>query len=494
VDLGDLTSQSWTGELAFNPDGASNSLTFTNASKSTLTSNNTQSSDAKGSSYTAAVKLKSGDNAINFDGSYSNKVIYGTTAGSGTSNNTLAFTFTDTKGTTDTSDDVASNSKVASASTYSSANGVTSQTTTGTAKDYYSSSGYVESLDVAFKFENTVNTSGDSTPIQEKQTFTINSYAFSSASDAFSLKIGGGTIVNTSFQNGQNVDTMTYSFKNVEWNENWRFKMTTANVSSFTLTDTELNLGAGSGDDSTQVYQDLSDNLLSKLLAEDNVVTLKGGWYSPDGGFDAGGGNDKVTGSFRADFIIGGAGNDTLLGGLGKDTLVGGAGADKLAGGAGSDIFQFSLTGDSGDISWTGLGGNAPIALFDQILDFAKGQVGKGDVISLGADQVLQVGGSDYAATSTEASINQSTGVTTFAAGSGKTLSDAVIDIATRMNIPGDEAGDFAFFKVNNKGSYYAFISDGSEGVTEHDVVVQLAGVTNINQIDLTDGHLAIIS
>jgi Ca2+-binding RTX toxin-like protein len=489
VDMGEITSQNWTVELAFNPDGLSNTLSFTNGSKSTLTSTSTKTADTKGSSYAATVKLKSGDNAINFDGSYSYKVVHGTTAGSGTTSGTNTFTFTDTKGTTDTSDDVASNFKLASTATYSSVDGVTSKTSIGTAKASYSSSGDVASHDFSFKIENTVNNSGDSTPIQEKQTYTINSYAFSSASDGFSLKIGGGAIVNTSFQNGQNVDTMTYSFKNVEWNQ-WNLKMTTANVSSFTLTDTELNLGAGRGDDITQVQQDLSDNLLFRLLAEDNIVTFKN--LAIYDGFDAGAGNDKVTGFKWADEIFGGLGNDTLLGGSGKDTLVGGAGADKLAGGSGSDTFKFSITGDTGDISWTGLGGNAPTALFDQILDFAKGQVGKGDVISLGEEQAMQVGGGDAQASDSEASINQSTGVASFAKGSGKTMSDAMSDIAQCFNSSGDSAGDFAFFKVGNKGSYYAFISDGDGALSEHDVVVQLTGVTNINQIDLTDGYLSI--
>jgi hypothetical protein len=41
---------------------------------------------------------------------------------------------------------------------------------------------------------------------------------------------------------------------------------------------------------------------------------------------------------------------------------------------------------------------------------------------------------------------------------------------------------------VGNKGSYYAFISDGDGTLSEHDVVVQLTGVTNINQIDYADG------
>ena len=72
-------------------------------------------------------------------------------------------------------------------------------------------------------------------------------------------------------------------------------------------------------------------------------------------------------------------------------------------------------------------------------------------------------------------------------------MSDALNDIATRFTARTDVAGDMALFKVNNKGSYYVFISDGLDGITDHDVVIQLAGVTNINQIDLTDGHLAIL-
>jgi Ca2+-binding RTX toxin-like protein len=298
--------------------------------------------------------------------------------------------------------------------------------------------------------------------------------------------------------NGNEVDTQTYILKNVEWNDTsaFGFKITTANVNAFTIDDSILNFGTDNEDDITQVTFNLQENLLPMLFASDNVIALKApkvdSVTSSTRLFDAGAGNDKVTGSQFADNITGGAGNDTLLGGLGKDTLEGGAGADKLTGGSGSDTFKFSFTGETGDISWTGLGGNAPTALFDQILDFAKGQVGRGDVISLGEEQAMQVGGGDAQASDSVASINQSTGVASFAAGSGKTMSDALSDIVQSFNSSVDSAGDFAFFKVGNKGSYYAFISDGDGTLSEHDVVVQLTGVTNINQIDLTDGYLSI--
>jgi Ca2+-binding RTX toxin-like protein/uncharacterized protein YkwD len=52
------------------------------------------------------------------------------------------------------------------------------------------------------------------------------------------------------------------------------------------------------------------------------------------------GGNDKITGSFAADTIFGGAGNDTLNGGADADHIYGGAGTDTLTGGTGNDTFH----------------------------------------------------------------------------------------------------------------------------------------------------------
>jgi RTX calcium-binding nonapeptide repeat (4 copies) len=486
VDIGDITSQNWTVEQAFNPDGASNTLTFTNDSKSTLTSTSTKTSDAKGSIYTATAKLKSGDGAISFDGSYGEKFTYGVN-NSGTGSKSDKFDFKDTRGTTDTSDDVAASYSLAATIAYGSTNGVNSSAVLGTVKQAYSSSGYIQASDVAFKWEKIENTN-DTTLSQQKNTVTINSYLFNDKADSFSLKISSGGTVHTSVLNGQDADVTTYNLKNVEWNDSsvYGFKMMTANVVPFTLTDSKLNFGVDSGQDVTQVLNDLSKDLLPNLFAADNIINLRMPKLNSTG-FDAGAGNDKVTGSQFADNILGGLGDDTLLGGLGNDTLEGGAGADKLSGGAGSDTFKFSL----GDNSWKGVGNTNPTPIYDQILDFCKGQVGKGDVISLGTT-ALQIGGSADASSSTEASVNQTSGVATFEKGSGKTLSDALVDIANRFALS-DTAGDLAFFKVNGKGNYYAFISDGEPELTDHDVVIQLAGVTNINQIDLTDGHLTII-
>jgi hypothetical protein len=111
-----------------------------------------------------------------------------------------------------------------------------------------------------------------------------------------------------------------------------------------------------------------------------------------------------------------------------------------------------------------------------------------GDWIDYATD--LQIGGGASTATATEASINQLTGIATFASGSGLTLNDALRDIATRFNRTTDSQGEFAFFKMGNRGDFHLFISDGQAGVTNGDVVVQLLGVTSITSANLDSGNL----
>ena len=191
-------------------------------------------------------------------------------------------------------------------------------------------------------------------------------------------------------------------------------------------------------------------------------------------------GNDNLVGTSGADVINGLGGNDTLAGGAGNDSLIGGLGADSLTGGLGRDTFVFA-SAHSGQTSG-----------FDAITDYLKGVLGTGDVIDYSA--ALTVGGSAATAIGTQASINQSNGLATFAAGSGTTFSDALADIAARFTAASNTAGEFAFFRVANTGNHYMFISDGTADVTANDVVIQLAGVTSISTIDLTAGNLTIIA
>jgi Ca2+-binding RTX toxin-like protein len=186
-----------------------------------------------------------------------------------------------------------------------------------------------------------------------------------------------------------------------------------------------------------------------------------------------------LTGSGKNDTLVGGTANDTLNGGAGNDILIGRTGADSLTGGTGSDIFRFAA-GDTGQTATT----------IDTLVDLIKGAVGTGDLVDY--TSAMSIGGVATAATANQASINQTTGVATFASGSGTTLADALADIATSFTTGGNAAGELAFFRVNNAGNYYMFISDGVAGLGANDVVAQMTGVTSIASIDLTGGNLTI--
>ncbi len=159
--------------------------------------------------------------------------------------------------------------------------------------------------------------------------------------------------------------------------------------------------------------------------------------------------------------------------------LTGGAGVDDLTGGGGFDTFVFAA-GNSGQI-----------AGWDIIRDYGTGLFGSGDVIDYSAG--LTIGGSAATANSSQASINQTTGVATFARSSGGTLADALADISARFTAAANSAGEFALFRVKETGNFYLFISDGVAGLTPTDVVVELIGVTTVTGVDLTDGNLTIL-
>jgi uncharacterized delta-60 repeat protein len=190
---------------------------------------------------------------------------------------------------------------------------------------------------------------------------------------------------------------------------------------------------------------------------------------------------ERVQGSNHADSITGNGAINTLYGNGGSDTISGGMGADLLFGGADSDSFVFAA-GDSGQT----------VTTVDQIKDYAKGAVGFGDEIDFSA--ALSIGGSSAAATASQASIDALTGIATFAAGSGRSLVDVLADITARFTASGDSTGDFALFRINNAGDYYAFISDGLEGVTSTDTVIRLNGITSVVSIDLSGGDLTLLA
>ena len=190
---------------------------------------------------------------------------------------------------------------------------------------------------------------------------------------------------------------------------------------------------------------------------------------------------ERISGTNAADILFGDSAANTFVGNGGADRLDGGLGADILAGGANSDTFVFTI-GQSGTTA----------ATLDSISDYAKGLVGTGDEID--ASVALTIGGNATAATATQASINATTGVASFFAGSGTTMADALLDISARMTAATNAAGEFALFRVNNTGNFHLFISDGVAGVGANDVLVQMTGITSIGSINLTAGDLTILT
>jgi Ca2+-binding RTX toxin-like protein len=126
--------------------------------------------------------------------------------------------------------------------------------------------------------------------------------------------------------------------------------------------------------------------------------------------FDAGDGNDTVTGRDGNDRIRGGngddvlsggdgsdilsgdAGNDTVLGGAGTDQLHGGDGADRIEGGSENDL----ITGGAGNDDVWGDGGNDTIGGGDGD-DTLRGNEGDDNLVGdLGSDWLYGGNGSDY--------------------------------------------------------------------------------------------------
>jgi hypothetical protein len=243
--------------------------------------------------------------------------------------------------------------------------------------------------------------------------------------------------------------------------------------------------GAGTFDNGLYDADTAGKNLMDGTKLADRLYGLAGN--DTINGFD---GNDLLVGGVGKDKLFGGNGDDNLYGGddvdqldggVGADTLRGGGAADRLTGGLGADSFVFDF-GDSG----------ATRNAFDRIMDFKKGGAGTGDEIDFAS--ALVVASSAATPTANQAAINATTGVASFASGSGKTLADAMSDIMVSFGTGGEVAGEFALFRVNKAGNYYMLVSDGVAGLSANDVLIELRGVTSIGSIQLTDGDLMILS
>jgi len=296
--------------------------------------------------------------------------------------------------------------------------------------------------------------------------------------DRFDVAYGTATITDLGKGGAEVLLVREYGFANATVAASWTATAATKNlgVANLSTNGFAVNLAAVTG--GTNGFN---------VTNTGNATTLTGSGRSDM--LIGGRGSDTLVGGNGDDALDGGAGNDSMNGGNGDDTLDGGSGNDLINGGTSIDV----LTGGSDrDTFIFAAGDSGKTAGFDIITDLAKGAVGTGDLIDYSTN--LTVGGNANTATSSQALINQTTGVASFASGSGKSLSDALSDIASRFTAATDAAGKFALFRVNGTGDFYLFISDGSASVTANDVVVQLTGISSVAGINLTGGNLTITS
>ena len=99
--------------------------------------------------------------------------------------------------------------------------------------------------------------------------------------------------------------------------------------------------------------------------------------------FNAGMGNDTVTGGTANDFLVGGAGDDVLDGADGNDSFIGGGGNDIITGDAGNDTAIFNVSTDGADTVNLGEGAdlvNVSAAAPGQVrLTFTSAEAGNGN-------------------------------------------------------------------------------------------------------------------
>ena len=166
---------------------------------------------------------------------------------------------------------------------------------------------------------------------------TLNKFEFSDTQDSnniFKLSLSGAIS-----EDDLTVNVRTYNFSTIEIET--ADLVLTSNSVSFTRNEDngwdenvdgvlshlyafDTNYSDAQANGLLGVSESLSTYLFPLIVEFANTVTLKNQGVQ----FDAGAGNDSITGGDGIDIIIGGEGSDTLAGRLGSDRLTGGDGAD----------------------------------------------------------------------------------------------------------------------------------------------------------------------
>jgi Ca2+-binding RTX toxin-like protein len=178
-------------------------------------------------------------------------------------------------------------------------------------------------------------------------------------------------------------------------------------------------------------------------------------------------GGSTITGSAGADIINGQRvlnAAETLIGGAGNDTITGGFGPDNLSGGTGADTFVF----------YAGASRTPSATVFDVITDF-----GAGDVLDLGA-------------TALTADLGTGTGLTVVAGLVTAGAANLAAFVAALGNSTTTTAGSTLLY-VSGADSYL-FISDGTVGLANNDVLIRITGIAATAGATFTAGDITAIA
>lgn len=215
-----------------------------------------------------------------------------------------------------------------------------------------------------------------------------------------------------------------------------------------TTTTMNLSIDTGVGNDDDVTITATGATHMTGTIANAEEVTITAGTAALDmTGL-------TITGNTADDTTITGSDViDTLVAAVGGGKITGGKEADNITLGAGVDTVNVATAGDSTTTN------------YDHITGFAA--TATGDILKLGSTSI--------AASVTGWTVNN--GV---AAKAGATLNDFINDFATSTT-----AGVVAFEFDNNT---YVLNSDGTAGITDSDVLVELVGVTDVTAVSGTAG------
>ena len=220
-----------------------------------------------------------------------------------------------------------------------------------------------------------------------------------------------------------------------------------------TGTTTTMNLsidtGVGNDDDDVTITATGATHMTGTIANAEEVTIIAGTAALDMTGLTITGNtadNTTITGS---DVI------DTLVAAVGGGKITGGKEADNITLGAGVDTVNVATAGDSTTTN------------YDHITGFAA--TATGDILKLGSTSI---------AASVTDWVSSTGGVATYTGSGAATATNFINDFATSTT-----AGVVAFEFDNNT---YVLNSDGTAGITDSDVLVELVGVTGVTAVSTT--------